>query len=111
MNARSRRITVVAAIAVLTVLLALPASAQTPVEIGDTVTDYTEVGGVVIERPVTPPAPVVERGAPAVPTQVLGVQHRLAVTGGDVAVLAGLAALLLALGTVAIRSGRRTPAH
>jgi hypothetical protein len=54
---------------------------------------------------------VLDRGTPAEPAEVLGVQQRLAVTGGDLAILAGLGLLVLALGAVIVRSGRRRPAR
>jgi hypothetical protein len=112
MSNTSRRAVFVIAIAMAFGMLALPAMAQ--VDVGDTIAEYPDVGGVVIERPVdaAPVAPVrVDRGTPAAPAEVLGVQHRLAVTGSDLAVLVAFGALLLALGVIVVRSGRRVPAH
>jgi hypothetical protein len=109
MSKLSRRLAIGLAVVMSTALLAVPALAQETVELDDTILDYTEVGEVEEEPEVLDV--VIDRGRPAVPTEVLGVQERLAITGGDLAVLAGLAALLLALGTVAIRSGRGTTAR
>jgi hypothetical protein len=115
MSKLSRRLAIGIAVALSTALLAVPVLAQETVELDDTILDYTGVGGGEFEQPPQQEPEVlgvvIERGRPAAPTEVLGVQERLAVTGGDLAILSGLAGLLLALGTVAIRSGRRTTAR
>jgi hypothetical protein len=108
-----RRITIVLAVLVLGGLLATPATAQEPVEVEGTIDEYTDIGEVDLGREDDPDVDgvVLDRGTPAEPAEVLGVQQRLAVTGGDLAILAGLGLLVLALGAVIVRSGRRRPAR
>jgi hypothetical protein len=105
----SRRAALIVVFAMLTAMLALPAMAQESVDVGDTIDDYIDVGEVDEEPELV--GVVRDRGRPAAPAQVLGERERLAVTGADLALIAGFGALLVGLGIVAVRSGRRATAR
>jgi hypothetical protein len=112
---RTTRQLIIAVTAVLMLgVFAGSALAQEADELDDVIDEYTEVlpddeeqngddngdEDEVLDQ-------TLDSGESVGPTQVLGVQQRLAVTGTDLAIIAGLGALLLALGFVALRSGRR----
>ena len=100
--ARSVRRSVVAGGIGLGVLLAAgsPALAQTTTYGGT----GNPPGGQTVTRPDTPQPATQVRGA----TQTRS--NQLPVTGGDVAGLAAVGAGLLAVGVVAVKGARRTPA-
>jgi hypothetical protein len=105
----TRQLIVLFAAMLMVVVVAGSALAQEGEELDEVIDEYTQIlpeeeeqnGAEVLDQ-------TLEAGEPVTPTQVLGVQQRLAVTGTDLAIIAGLGALLLALGFVAVRAGRRS---